>query len=72
MTAFVLAQALLEKCGGDSLGEVRRNLHAYVAHVAGRIAAPPADAAVAADGTPLGAPLGGPGSGPAGGDAAGP
>jgi hypothetical protein len=38
MTAFVLAQALLEKCGGDSLGEVRRNLAGYVAHVAGAIA----------------------------------
>ena len=66
MTAFVLAQALLEKCGGDSLGEVRRNLAGYVARVAERVAAPAAGApgagapAVAADGTPLGA---GPGAG---------
>jgi hypothetical protein len=57
MTAFVLAQALLEKCGGDSLGEVRRNLAGYVARVAERVAAPGAGApgagapAVAADGT---------------------
>lgn len=28
--AFVLAQALLEKCGGDSLEEVQRNLQAYL------------------------------------------
>lgn len=40
MAAFVLAQALLEKCGGDSLGELQRNLAGYSAHVAGRIAAP--------------------------------
>jgi chorismate synthase len=31
MLAFVLADALLEKTGGDSLGEVRRNLDAFVA-----------------------------------------
>lgn len=30
MVALVLAQALLEKTGGDSLAEVRRNLAAYV------------------------------------------
>jgi chorismate synthase len=66
MAAFVLAQALLEKCGGDSLGEVRRNLAGYVAHVAGRIAAPAGEdangavAAVAPDGTPLGVPMFGP------------
>jgi len=30
MAAFVLADALLEKFGGDSLGEVRRNLDAYL------------------------------------------
>ena len=30
MVALVLADALLEKCGGDSVGEVRRNLHAYL------------------------------------------
>jgi chorismate synthase len=30
MVALVLADALLEKCGGDSVGEVRRNLEAYL------------------------------------------
>jgi chorismate synthase len=30
MVALVLAEALLEKCGGDSVGEVRRNLRAYL------------------------------------------
>jgi chorismate synthase len=30
MVALVLADALLEKCGGDSVGEVRRNLDAYL------------------------------------------
>jgi len=30
MVALVIADALLEKCGGDSVGEVRRNLAAYV------------------------------------------
>lgn len=29
--AIVLAQSLLEKTGGDSIDEVRRNLHAYIA-----------------------------------------
>jgi chorismate synthase len=38
MVAFVAAQALLEKFGGDSLGELRRNFDAYLAHVAGRMA----------------------------------
>ena len=38
MVAFVSAHALLEKFGGDSLGEVRRNFDAYLAHVAGRMA----------------------------------
>ncbi len=36
MTALVLADALLEKCGGDSLGELQRNLAAYLAHVDAR------------------------------------
>ena len=31
VVAFVLADAVLEKFGGDSLGETRRNLEAYVA-----------------------------------------
>ena len=30
MVAYVLADALLEKFGGDSLGETRRNLESFV------------------------------------------
>jgi len=37
MTAIVLAGALLEKFGGDSLGELRRNHDAYLAHIAARL-----------------------------------
>ena len=37
MVAFVVAQAFLEKFGGDSLAEVRRNYDAYVAHLAARM-----------------------------------
>jgi chorismate synthase len=37
MTALVLADALLEKFGGDSLGELRRNLEGYLARVAERL-----------------------------------
>lgn len=33
MVALILADALLEKTGGDSVGEVRRNLDAYLASV---------------------------------------
>lgn len=33
MVALVLADALLEKTGGDSLGEVRRNLEGYLAAI---------------------------------------
>ena len=33
MTALVLAQAFLEKFGGDSLGETRRNYEGYMAQV---------------------------------------
>ena len=33
MAAFVLAQAMLEKFGGDSLVEVERNLNAYLARL---------------------------------------
>ena len=36
MAAFVLAQAMLEKFGGDSLGELRRNVEGYLAQVAAR------------------------------------
>jgi len=37
MTAFVLAQAAIEKFGGDSLGEMRRNYDSYLSHVADRL-----------------------------------
>lgn len=37
MTAFVLAQAWLEKFGGDSLAEIRRNYDGYISHIAARI-----------------------------------
>jgi chorismate synthase len=37
MMAFVLADAFLEKFGGDSLSEVRRNHDGYIAHVAARL-----------------------------------
>ncbi len=33
MVAFVLAQAFLEKFGGDSLAETRRNFEAYLEQV---------------------------------------
>lgn len=36
MLAFVLAQALIEKFGGDSLGELHRNFDGYLARVAER------------------------------------
>ena len=36
MTALVLADALTEKFGGDSLREMRHNFDAYVSHVAAR------------------------------------
>jgi chorismate synthase len=37
MAAFVLAQALLEKFGGDSIAETRRNYDGYVHHIGARI-----------------------------------
>jgi chorismate synthase len=37
MVAFVLADAMLEKFGGDSLGETKRNYDAYLSHVASRL-----------------------------------
>jgi chorismate synthase len=37
MVAFVLAQAWLEKFGGDSLGETKRNFEGYLGRVAERI-----------------------------------
>ena len=48
MTAFVLAHALLEKCGGDSLSELRRNLDGYVAQAATRVPAAPNGSAIVA------------------------
>jgi chorismate synthase len=38
MLAIVLADAFIEKFGGDSLTEVRRNYDGYVSHVAARLA----------------------------------
>lgn len=37
MIAFVLADAFLEKFGGDSLSETRRNHDAYLSHIASRL-----------------------------------
>ena len=36
MTAVALADAMLEKFGGDSLGEMRRNVDGYLAALAAR------------------------------------
>jgi chorismate synthase len=36
MTAFVIAQAMLEKFGGDSLAETRRNFDGYIASISDR------------------------------------
>jgi chorismate synthase len=36
MTAFIVAQALLEKFGGDSLGETRRNYQNYISSLSDR------------------------------------
>jgi chorismate synthase len=37
MVAWVLADAFVEKFGGDSLGEMRRNYDGYLARVAERL-----------------------------------
>ena len=37
MTALVLAQAMVEKFGGDSLGEMKHNVDGYLTHVRARI-----------------------------------
>ena len=50
MAAFVLAQAVLEKFGGDSLGELRRNVDGYLAQVRERL--PERSAVDAAAGDP--------------------
>ncbi|MGY4708582.1 chorismate synthase [Mycolicibacterium sp. CBM1] len=47
MVALVLARAVLEKFGGDSLAETRRNIEGYLAAVAERM---PSDAPVRASG----------------------
>jgi chorismate synthase len=44
LLALVLADAMLEKFGGDSLGEMRRNYDGYVASLGSRWASPRADA----------------------------
>lgn len=49
MLAIVLADALLEKFGGDSMIETRRNYDGYVARIASRIPQHAADHADAAD-----------------------
>jgi chorismate synthase len=36
MMAFILAQAMLEKFGGDSMTEIRRNFDGYVTHIGSR------------------------------------
>ncbi|MFL5527472.1 MAG: chorismate synthase [Gemmatimonadaceae bacterium] len=36
MTAFIVAQAFLEKFGGDSLSETRRNYDSYISSLSGR------------------------------------
>jgi chorismate synthase len=40
MVAFVLAQAWLEKFGGDSLAETKRNFAGYLARIGERIREP--------------------------------
>jgi chorismate synthase len=40
MTALVLADALIEKCGGDSLVELERNLAGYLSQVGSRMEGP--------------------------------
>jgi chorismate synthase len=40
MLAFVLADALLEKFGGDSVAELRRNVESYLRAVDARMRAP--------------------------------
>ena len=44
MVALVLANSLLEKFGGDSLGETRRNLEAYLAAIPDALTTAPASA----------------------------
>src|SRR5690606_23353404 len=44
MVALVLAEAVLEKFGGDSIGETRRNLDAYLAAIPEALRTAPASA----------------------------
>jgi chorismate synthase len=44
MAALVLADALLEKFGGDALGEVQRNVGGYLARLDERMAVDPLEA----------------------------
>ncbi len=55
MVAFVLAQAWLEKFGGDSLGETRRNVDGYLGRVAQRVGSGRLAAKLVADERPEGA-----------------
>jgi chorismate synthase len=43
MVMWVIAAALAEKCGGDSLREMQRNFDGFVAEQRGRVQAPSAD-----------------------------
>ncbi len=45
MVAIVLADAVLEKFGGDSVGETRRNLESYLAHIPETLRTTPASEA---------------------------
>ena len=38
MVALVLANSVLEKFGGDSVAETKRNLESYLAHIPDRLA----------------------------------
>lgn len=49
MAAFVLADAMVEKFGGDSLAELQRNLAAYLQRLDERVAGPSAAADIADD-----------------------
>lgn len=55
MVALVIAQAVLEKFGGDSVAEVRRNMETYLAHLP-KVGENPESAG--SDGDPLQAPAG--------------
>ena len=55
MVALALADAMLEKFGGDSLGEMRRNYHAYVAGAGRPLDRVPRPESGRADAAPSGA-----------------